>query len=111
MNKKIRLTKHFVWKECLAMYKWVAARWLLTGAPVSKLKSGWLKAHRHKENMLRHDCFFCEYDKHREGGCENCPAVLVDRDFSCGHEAHQWNKKPVEFYLEIVRLDKIRRKK
>ncbi len=109
MKKKIRLTKKFAWEECLAMYKWVAARWLLTGTPVPKLKKRWLKAHGYKKNMVAIDCFFCAYDdRHTDGDCMACPAVLIDDDFKCSEEAYCWIKKPVEFYLEIVRLNKIR---
>lgn len=108
MKKKIRFTKQFVWKECLAMYKWIAARWLLTGTSVVELKKRWLKAHGYKTTDLQGNCFFCECDKRRTGDCQSCPAVLIDADFDCYKDAYVWSKKPVEFYLEIVRLDKIR---
>ncbi len=109
MKKKIRFTKNFMWKECLAMYKWVAARWLLTGIPVSKLKERWLKAHGYKKNTLVSNCFFCEYDvRSGDSNCAACPAILIDSKFLCDNSNHCWHKKPVEFYLEIERLNKIR---
>lgn len=109
MKKKIRFTKNFVWEECLAMYKWVAARWLLTGVNVNILKKRWLKAHGYKLNMLVAHCFFCEYDNHHtDGDCTACPGKLVDSGFKCSKDIYSWCKKPVEFYLEIARLNKIR---
>ena len=105
----MRMTLNNAWRECLAMYKWVAGCWLLTGDPVSSLKRRWLKAHGYKQDELSGDCFFCEYDvRHRGEGCKNCPAVLVDEDFKCVTPTHRWCTKPVEFYLKMGRLNKIR---
>ena len=101
-------TLNQTWILCLRMWRWIAAikakgsrRWVTT------LKRQWLR-----ENGIRikgdHDCFFCEYNN-REDVCVNCPGRLVDYDFSCHREVYEYFKRPVPFYKELLRLNRIRK--
>ena len=67
------------------------------------------------------DCFFCEYTYCNSGSdvdfvdnvtdCRLCPGRLVDKDFDCSNDEYEWDFKPVEFYKELLRLNKIRKGK
>ena len=103
-------TLNQTWTLCLRMWRWIAA--MKAGGSrkwISTLKTQWLR-----ENKVRiegdHDCFFCEYNNMRNH-CRNCPGKLVDFDFSCQDKAYQYSQKPIAFYKELLRLNRIRKGK
>lgn len=94
------------WKNCLAMWKWIAGQVHHPYFSVSFLKSEWLRKNGFESYTINEDCFFCDYDKR---GCRDCPGVLVDVDFYCTKSEYSWNKHPILFYKKLVSLDKKRK--
>lgn len=119
----MKWTQDNVWKECLAMWKWIAddPHWLLGlchKVGITKTKRIWF-GFQHPKMELTHDCFFCEAVNRKggwahprqmgDGSCVGCPGRLVDPEFNCEAEGKEWYKNPVEFYKELKRLDRKRR--
>lgn len=110
-------TLNQTWTLCLRMWRWIAKVWQTPRYrryDVVALKIIWLR-----KNGFRYiwsDCFFCdcrenETDNDDEGCNEACPGALVDPDFDCMEDAYYYRWKPVEFYKELLRLNRIRKAK
>jgi len=91
------------------MWRQIAKEWDGT-IKVGYLKKKWLKENGFDTRSLTAGCFFCDYTKHGIG-CEACPGRLVDFDFNCEDNAYHFFRRPVEFYRELLRLNKIRKNK
>jgi len=111
MKKKRTLNQ--TWTLCLRMWRWIAKVWQTPRYrryDISDLKRIWLKKNGYK-NGLWCDCFFCDY-KSRGVPCSvGCPGAMVDRNFRCTRFNYHWIRKPIEFYKELLRLNKIRKAK
>ena len=98
-------TLNQTWVLCLRLYKWVA-KMKAKGSrkQVCVLKNQWFY-----ENLLdvkiESNCFFCDFCKF----CDGCPGKLVDSDFNCENEDYSYNDKPIAFYKELLRLNRIRK--
>ena len=102
------------WKNCLRMWKWVAAN--RKPGHVLSMKEEWLRVHRFKKKVRAY-CFFCEYAgvTTLESGatftnCDNCPGALVENRFSCMNTSYHFYDKPKAFYAKLLKLDAIRKK-
>lgn len=111
MKKKLTLNQ--TWTQCLRMWQWIAEVWQTPRYRryyVSELKKIWLRKNGFYSYQLRDNCFFCEY----KGAslCRiACPGALVNPNFSCDHYAYNYINNPVEFYKELLRLNRIRKAK
>ena len=104
-------TLNQTWVLCLQMWKWIAKVWQTPRYrqyDVLKLKEIWLRKNGFEPECLRAHCFFCDY-KGVESCHQACPGALVDSRFSCYHYDYNFEDKPVEFYKEILRLNRIRK--
>lgn len=107
-GKEKKLALNLAWELCLKMWKWVAEQVDKTPRQsVGILKEEWLKLNNIED--VDKDCFFCEYDG-QDGDCSNCPAKLIDADFSCCMPNYHYLQHPKAFYAKIVELNKIRLK-
>jgi hypothetical protein len=89
------------------MWRSIAKKW--TGRiPIWKLKARWLKANGFSADVIESNCFFCD-DGKDFFGCTRCPGKLVDRNFSCANTNYNYEEKPVAFYKELLRLNRIRK--
>jgi hypothetical protein len=98
------------WEQCLKMWKWVSEQvGAVSDLRVSALKGRWIEKND-PERVLDlsndGDCYFCLYTDN--GSCVECPAQLVEKSFHCCDECHYYATKPVAFYAELKRLNKIR---
>lgn len=122
--KKMSLNK--TWSECLRMWKWIVERLNENlYLDVCDLKGWWLSANRYTTypTKVYNHCFFCDYAVSHNGTkadyidicgyCSKCPAVLVDKHFSCeqSNDEIDWQETPVEFYEKLVELNKKRLEK
>ena len=106
-----RRTLNQTWVLCLRMWRWIAKVWTLDGPSVHDLKSLWLRNNGFTEGIDA-NCFFCDYNcRFKDEGCESCPGYLVDSSFSCGSATYDYETKPVAFYKELFRLNRIRKVK
>ena len=109
--KKITLNQ--TWVLCLRMWRWIANVWKTERYIrycVWELKDIWLKENGFKD--VYSDCFFCQYREGANGDCNVvCPGALVDPNFDCYNIDYEWHRYPVEFYQELLRLNKIRKAK
>lgn len=104
-------TLNQTWVLCLRMWRWVSKEWAKDKRrSVNKLKRTWLKENGFGKVKIISDCFFCDF-KPSENGCPDCPGKLADPSFSCCRQSHHYNHKPVEFYAELLRLNRIRKEK
>ena len=78
------------------------------GQWVSTLKERWLRDNGFKN--LVGDCFFCAAAA-AANTCDLCPGRLVDLSFSCSNENYSYAQKPVAFYKELLRLNRIRKER
>lgn len=105
-------TLNQTWILCLRMWRWIA-KMIREGAKVNvlRLKSKWFYDNGFKDVM--DDCFFCAFtlSKRDSSSCKRCPGKLVDRTFSCTNSDYCYNDKPVAFYKELLRLNRIRKGK
>lgn len=114
--KKKKLTLNQTWTQCLRMWRWITEVWQTPRYKrydVGQLKKIWLKKNGFNPSTVRASCFFCEY-KRRKNLCfcyTACPGALVDPDFVCDNYNYHYAYKPVEFYKELLRLNKIRKAK
>lgn len=92
------------WEECLRMWKWISERWDGSES-IGLLKIKYIDENE-AEGILA-SCFFCASCSN----CRSCPGVFVDPDFYCNNEEYSYEKKPKEFYQELLRLDAIRKEK
>ena len=101
-------TLNQTWILCLRMWRSISKA--KTANPrlwVSTLKRRWL--HDNGFKNLVGDCFFCEETKGRRH-CEGCPGKLVG-SFNCCRDVYHYRHKPVAFYKELLRLNRIRKEK
>jgi len=98
------------------MWTWVPKEWAKDRSKdVEELKGAWMEGHGYSPSDVYADCFFCEYAK-RAGNksspltnpCSFCPGRRVDEDFYCMRYTYDYETKPVKFYAELKRLNKIR---
>ena len=112
---KKRLTPNQIWTLCLRMWRWIAKVWQTPRYKrydVPDLKEIWLRKNGfHTESTA--SCFFCDYTYTNEDDptCFSCPGVLVDSGFRCWLLPYDYETRPVEFYQELLRLNKIRKVK
>jgi hypothetical protein len=108
----MKLTLEQTWRECLRMWKYVAAK-ATKGCDVPGIKERWCEdrgIHPHCE------CFFCEYACARLEGktdflynrCSHCPGRKVDPEFDCFARAYSWEARPKTFYRKLVALNRKR---
>ncbi len=103
-------TLNQTWVLCLRMWRSISkAKAGKSRKFVSTLKRQWLREAGIKIKGDS-DCFFCEHTYH-EDSCRRCPGRLVDFSFSCHRESYHYVVKPVEFYKELLRLNRIRKAK
>ena len=104
-------TLNQTWILCLRMWRWIAKVWTLDGPSVHDLKSLWLESNGFTKSIDA-NCFFCDYNwQFENGGCWSCPGRLVTSSFSCSSVTHDYETKPVAFYNELLRLNRIRKEK
>lgn len=105
MTKKMTLDE--TWKNCLAMWEWIAEKWAQGYRDIHKLKGEWLTEHGFgEEDNVRCNCFFCEAAGNP--GCDACPARLVDDSFWCQGPECDWRDSPIEFCQRLLQLNEIR---
>lgn len=109
------------WVECIKMWRWVVKRVGKTEFNASQLK--WQYIEEHFPGLaLDCDCFFCEYAVRAENKsykrygvdketCNYCPGKKVDKDFSCMNPKYRYSVRPNAFLKELLRLDRLRRKR
>jgi hypothetical protein len=121
-----RMTLDETWKNCLSMWRWIAKQiknrkgfngfsLVRKQAIVERLKAEWIESHGF--SGIRHNCFFCEYDWHRDDRCTFCPAEKIEKGFHC-HQAgflspvlpHSFAYRPIAFYNKLVSLNRKRLK-
>ena len=107
-------TLNQTWTLCLRMWKWIKKVWQTEGykgMSVHKLKYIWLADNGFDSTTISAHCFFCDY-KDGAGYCHvNCPAAMVDPEFDCADSSYDYETNPVEFYRELLRLNRIRKAK
>ena len=112
MKKKRTLNQ--TWVLCLRMWRWIAKVWQTPRYRqynIKKLKKIWLRKNGFPKSCLRGDCFFCEHKNicGRDFCDDGCPGSFVDPDFNCCNSDYHYADKPVEFYKELLRLNRIRK--
>jgi hypothetical protein len=110
MKKKRTLNQ--TWVLCLRMWRWIAKVWQTPRYrryDVIVLKDMWLRKNGFR--YIRADCFFCDY-KGSDLCCDQaCLGSLVNPEFNCCNDDYNYVHKPVEFYKELLRLNRIRKAK
>lgn len=98
------MTLNETWKQCIAMWKWIAEQ---KGVNTVLLKIRWLGEHGFEG--IECGCFFCDYADGQAGvDCEKCPAVMIDPNFSCDKPKYHYRKKRIAFYEKLVALNEKR---
>jgi len=115
MKKRTR-TLNQTWTLCLRMWWWVAKVWQTPRYrryDIVDLKRIWLRKNGFRYSYLRGDCFFCENKNicNIDSCDKGCPGVLVNRVFDCCDYDYHYENKPVKFYKELLRLNRIRKAK
>ena len=106
MSKVDELTLDESWKECKRMWKHVSSVEGDSELGVEELKDEWLKNNGYNVADVYAGCFFCNYDSiHCSGGCDSCPAAMVDDEFCCNNDEYSYLKEPKKFYAKICKLD------
>ena len=103
-----RLTLKEAWRLCVkGQWHWIQLR-IKRGdkRDVDVLKEVWMKKHSF-EDLIRLNCFFCEYDEQQKAHCISCPAKKIDPDFRCCHPDYRFFRRPLDFYAKITELYKI----
>lgn len=107
--KKLTLNK--TWTECLRMWRWIAKEKRAGNKSyIYNLKAEWLKKHGYVPNDkdVECNCFFCEYDLHKNDNCRACPPKKIEPKFDCRNEDYHFNEKPIAFYNKLVALNRKR---
>lgn len=102
-------TLNQTWTLCLWMWRSIAKNWNKRKS-VDCQKKLWLKQNGFGKTKILADCFFCDFVGNKSF-CPTCPGKLVDSRFSCTRESYNYQLKPVEFYAELLRLNRIRKEK
>lgn len=95
-----------VWSECIRMHE-----------DLSKPKNGqskyiWLQDNGYEPWTIFAECFFCQYANAASPAnrtCQNCPAVLVDPEFSCTDIKYTYDTYDGKFATKLKELNKIRK--
>lgn len=98
-------TLNQTWILCLRMWRWISKEWPKSELDVCGLKERWLEANGFKYS-ISNSCFFCDF---AEDECFQCPGQLIDSHFSCMNPKYDYDDKPVAFYKELLRLNRIRK--
>lgn len=113
-----RLTLDQTWVECLKMWRWIVRQVKVAKAKrgswgTDGLKQQWLAAHGYEPSKISSTCFFCDWDDKyiASGCCSRCPAVMIEKDWTCSEARHYYLCKPIAFLAELNRLNRIRLKK
>lgn len=110
-----RLTLNETWKLCLQMWKWIAGQARAGRTDVWPMKEQWLEEHGFDfdDESINNACFFCEYHRQHPIKAEdcNCPAIKIDKAFSCMGGAYDFKRHPIAFYNKLVSLNRKRLKK
>ena len=109
-------TLNQTWTLCLRMWRWIAKVWQTPRYrryDIAKLKEIWLRKSGFLCEGLRGSCFLCEYKNicNIDDCSKGCPGAFVDHAFNCCSDAYHFIDKPVEFYKELLRLNRIRKVK
>ena len=107
-------TLNQTWVLCLRMWRWIAKVWQTPRYrryDVYELKKIWLEKSGFRNSSMRGSCFFCDYKK--DNGCcsEACPGAVVFSGFNCCNYNYHYGDRPVAFYAELLRLNRIRKGK
>ena len=112
MKEPIPETLDEIWEVQLSMWEWIKDQVeAKTLKPVYVLKSQWLEENNYDmENIVRNYCFFCHYAFSNKSTtfismCEYCPAALVEPEFDCYSDTHDFNLEPVAFYYKLKELN------
>lgn len=101
-------TLNQTWVLCLRMWRWIAKEKAKKSRKyVATLKRQWFRENGFTKWEVESDCFFCGYTQF----CCNCPGKLVDPTFDCNEDNYCYDSKPVAFYKELLRLNRIRKAK
>lgn len=103
-------TLNQTWILCLRMWRSISKKWNERKS-IDRQKKLWLRENGFISVEIDTGCFFCDYDAEEQkgGGCEMCPGRLVDPNFDCDNESYDFKTRPVEFYRELLRLNRIRK--
>lgn len=106
-----RLSLNDTWKYCLRMWKWIAERRKEGDKrSVNVLKEVWLEGKNF--GYIINDCFFCNYDtysKRYKDACTGCPSRRIDKFFHCTNYSYSYIKRPMQFYKQLVKLNRLRK--
>ncbi len=102
-----KLTLDETWKLCLSMWRWLVKRGE-KGDAIYSLKERWTIEHGYKKGEIRNDCFFCEYNRHRQYDCFTCPGTKIDNNFDCMNGEYHYKLQPRRFYNKLVSLNRKR---
>ena len=104
-------TLNQTWVLCLRMWRSISKVWGIDRRKtIESMKRQWLKQNGFDKVKIIANCFFCDFNTIKND-CPECPGKLVDSHFSCARESHNYMCKPVEFYKELLRLNRIRKAK
>jgi hypothetical protein len=112
-DKMKKLNLEDTWKYCMRMWRWIADR---IGAgdkrTIVDLKDAWIE--KHNVEYLVNNCFFCQYNfrpiiRDNCDNCDNCPARKINKGFHCGNVGYAWHSKPIKFYNQLRKLNKLRK--
>lgn len=108
LTKDIKLSLEMTWKECLRMWKDITTLPKYAGMEITAAKILWLQDNGYDEIDVQGECFFCQYNKEHydwsSRSCDNCPGVMVDKDFSCFDPEYNYDDTPKLFYAKLVEL-------
>lgn len=102
-------TLNQTWVLCLRMWRSIAKVWR-EGNNVHRLKRIWINENGFSMSGVDAHCFFCDHNVENPG-CSDCPGKLVDPNFCCESLEYDYETKPIAFYKELLRLNRIRKEK
>ncbi len=106
------LTLKEAFDACILMWEWVVEKWIASGQLASvldlKLEYGELsKIEEIYGGEIKGCCFFCEYSVQisgdGDGGCSNCPGILIDPAFQCVASEYSYRVYP-DLFLDKVKV-------
>lgn len=111
---KTKRTLDKTWDLCLQMWLDISQKWAIDfSLSIGKLKYQWLKENGFENEYIFCNCFFCNFDdiiNNDDDDCRYCPGKLIDNNFSCLNDNYRYDRDPIVFYEELLRLNKIRLK-
>lgn len=95
------------WRKCLNMWRWISDVYGVrrSNCTVHALKVEWREKH---DQTVFAACYFCAV---AESNCTGCPGKLVAPTFNCYNPKYSFQENPKAFYVELLRLDAIRKRK